>query len=118
MSDIDMNSAYIARSREVAARMLGGEMMIMSGRDSTLFSLNEVASAIWKAADGVTPLAEIVEGRVCAEFDVAPDVALRDAGPLDAAAADPSSRLNAQQRHTMRCVLVTGVRGQGAQARK
>ena len=82
MSDIDMNSAYVARSREVAARMLGGEMMIMSARDSTLFSLNEVASVIWKAADGVTPLAEIVEGRVCAEFDVAPDVALRDAGEL------------------------------------
>jgi hypothetical protein len=43
-------------------------------------------------------------------------VALRDAGALDAAAADPASRLNAQQRHTMRCVLGTGVRGQGAQA--
>jgi hypothetical protein len=82
MSDIDVNRTYIARSRQVAARMLGGEMMIMSARDSTLFSLNEVASVIWKAADGVTPLTEIVEGRVCAEFDVAPDVALRDAGEL------------------------------------
>ena len=51
-----MNSTYVARTKEVAARMLGGEMMIMSARDSTLFSLNEVASVIWKAADGVTPL--------------------------------------------------------------
>ena len=51
-----MSPVYIARSKEVAARMLDGEMMIMFARDSTLFSLNETASAIWKAADGVTPL--------------------------------------------------------------
>jgi len=62
--------------------MLGGEMMIMSGRDSTLFSLNEVASAIWQAADGKTPLQEIVERAVCAEFDVTPDQALEDAREL------------------------------------
>jgi Coenzyme PQQ synthesis protein D (PqqD) len=56
--------------------------MIMSARDSALFSLNEVASVIWQAADGVTPLAEIVERRVCAEFEVEPAVALRDAEEL------------------------------------
>ena len=68
-----MSPVYIARSKQVAARMLGGEMMIMSAPDSTLFSLNETASAIWQAADGATPLGEIVERAVCAEFDVAPD---------------------------------------------
>jgi len=73
---------YVARCKDIAARALGGEMMIMSARDSTLFSLNEVASVIWQAADGVTPLAEIVSGRVCAEFDVEPDVAQRDAEEL------------------------------------
>jgi hypothetical protein len=62
--------------------MLGGEMMIMSGRDSMLFSLNETASAIWQAADGITPLADIVDRRVCARFDVDPAVALRDAEDL------------------------------------
>jgi coenzyme PQQ synthesis protein D (PqqD) len=73
---------YVARSTEIAARLLGGEMMIMSARDSTLFSLNEVASVIWQAADGVTPLADIVEARVCAEFEVESAVALRDAEEL------------------------------------
>ena len=77
-----MSAVYIARSRQVAARMLGGEMMIMSALDSTLFSLNETASAIWQAADGSTPLAEIVERVVCAEFDVAPEEALADAQDL------------------------------------
>ena len=77
-----MSTVYIARSREVAARMLGGEMMIMSARDSTLFSLNPTASAIWKAADGVTPLADIVQQHVCEAFAVDPEVALPDAEEL------------------------------------
>ena len=38
---------YVARSKEIAARRLGGETMIMSGRDSTLYTLNEVATVIW-----------------------------------------------------------------------
>ena len=72
-------SLYIARSDRIAARELGGEMMIMSARDSTLFSLNEVGTVIWQAADGQTPLAEIVERKVCAEFEVELEPALKDA---------------------------------------
>jgi GGDEF domain-containing protein len=72
-------SFYIARSKDIAARMLGDEMIIMSARDSTLFSLNEVGSVIWQAADGRTPLEEIVKQKVCAEFDVEPEEALKDA---------------------------------------
>lgn len=73
---------YVARSKEIAARRLGSGTMIMSGRDSTLFTLNEVATVIWEAADGTTPLDVIVTERVCAEFDVAPEEALRDADAL------------------------------------
>ena len=39
-----MNSLYVARNPRVAARSLDGEMMIMSGRDSTLFTLNKTAT--------------------------------------------------------------------------
>ncbi len=74
-----MSPLYISRSSEIAARLLGGEMMIMSARDSTLFNLNEVGTAIWEAADGVTPLEEIVARKVCAEFDIEPAEALKDA---------------------------------------
>lgn len=74
-----MTEKYIARSMAIAARMLGGEMMIMSTVDSTFFTLNQVATAIWQAADGRTPLAEIVARIVCEEFDVEPEVACRDA---------------------------------------
>ena len=73
---------YIARAKDIAARMIGGEMMIMSGRDSSLFSLNATASILWQAADGVTSLADIVQRDICAAFEVAPAVALRDAEEL------------------------------------
>lgn len=74
-----MSEKYIARSSQIAARMLGGEMMVMSSVDSTFFTLNEVATAIWQAADGCTPLTEIVARNVCDEFEVELEVARRDA---------------------------------------
>jgi hypothetical protein len=70
---------YVARSRRVAARMVGDEMMIMSGRDSTLFALNATAAVLWEAADGVTPLPDIVARHICARFDVDLSTALADA---------------------------------------
>ncbi|HKU27668.1 MAG TPA: PqqD family protein [Candidatus Sulfotelmatobacter sp.] len=77
-----MSSVYISRSPRVAARMLDGEMMIMSGRDSTLYTLNRTATILWQAADGVTPLEQIVEQRICSEFEVQPSQALQDATDL------------------------------------
>jgi hypothetical protein len=74
-----MKPVYIARVTEVAARALDGEMMIMSARDSTLFTLNPVATLIWQSADGTTPLADIVEHRICTEFQVDPATAMDDA---------------------------------------
>jgi hypothetical protein len=74
-----MAEKYIVRSKAIAARMLGGEMMVMSAADSTFFTLNEVASAIWQAADGCTPLSEIVAGKICQEFDVGREQAQRGA---------------------------------------
>jgi hypothetical protein len=74
-----MPETYIARSSAIAARMLAGEMMVMNSMNSTFFTLNEVATAIWQAADGRTPLHEIVENRVCSEFDIDPEQAQRDA---------------------------------------
>jgi len=74
-----MKECYVARSRTVAARQLGEEVVIMSAADSTLFNLNPVAALIWQAADGKTSLNKIVEERICSDFDVEPGEALRDA---------------------------------------
>ena len=73
---------YVARATNVAARMIDGEMMIMSGVDSSLYSLNATASILWQAADGVTPLAQIVERHICADYAVDPATALHDAEEL------------------------------------
>jgi hypothetical protein len=73
---------YVARSTAIASRALGDETMVMSATDSTLFTLDEVASVIWEAADGVTPLDEIVANKVCSKYDIAPEIALRDAEAL------------------------------------
>jgi hypothetical protein len=73
---------YIARSPLLAARMIGDELMIMSARESSLYTLNDTGSVLWEAADGVTPLDEIVRERICGQFDVEERAALRDAEEL------------------------------------
>lgn len=80
--------AYIARAPDLAARMIGGELMIMSSRTSSLFSLNETAALLWQAADGVTPLSEIVERHLCGQYDVDAVTALRDTQELAARLAE------------------------------
>jgi hypothetical protein len=77
-----MSRLYVARNPRVAARSLDGEMMIMSGRDSTLFTLNKTATILWQSADGTTPLDEIVEHRIVSEFQVEAAEALQDAETL------------------------------------
>jgi hypothetical protein len=74
-----MSETYISRSSAIAARMLAGEMMVMNSADSTFFTLNQVATAIWQAADGRTPLREIVREQICEQFDIEPEQAQVDA---------------------------------------
>ena len=70
---------YIAQSPDIACSTLGDDTIIMSTLDSTVFMLNAVGTAIWKAADGAIPLSRIVQERVCSEFEVSEDLALADA---------------------------------------
>lgn len=74
-----MSDIFVSRSAGIAARMLGGEMMIMSVTNSTFFSLDEVASVIWNAADGAVALKDIVAREIVPRFEVDPEVAYRDA---------------------------------------
>jgi hypothetical protein len=73
---------YVARSTAIAARVLGDETMVMSAVNSTLFTLDEVATVIWESADGATPLEDIVINNICTQYDIAPEVALKDAEGL------------------------------------
>jgi hypothetical protein len=73
------NPIYVARSSAIAARALAGEMIVMNAADSTFFTLNAVATTIFQAADGCTPLSDIVRDHVCSDFDVDPEEAQADA---------------------------------------
>ena len=73
------NGMYLTQSADIAARTIGDDTIIMSTLDSTVFMLNSVGTAIWNAADGATPLSQIVHKRVCPEFDVSDEQALADA---------------------------------------
>ena len=62
---------------KLAARKVGGEMVILSAEDSSLFLLNEVGTAIWEAADGRRSIQAIADA-LCAEYDVDRAAALAD----------------------------------------
>jgi hypothetical protein len=75
-------SLFVAHSTAIAARGLDQETMVMSATNSTLFTLNEVASVIWQSLDSTTPLGEIVARKICTKYDVALDVAFEHAEAL------------------------------------
>ena len=83
-----MNEMFPRRAPNLAARVFRGEVIVMNPADSTLFNLNETATAIWLAADGKTTLRQIVEREIVAAFDVDPEEALRDAGEFAQSLAD------------------------------
>ena len=65
-----MTDVFIAREERLAARRVAGEMVILSADDSSLYVLNELGTILWEAADGATPLHEIVRRVVCEEYEV------------------------------------------------
>lgn len=73
-----MSDRYPTRNSETAWRVYDGQAAILCPDDSTLNTLNAVGTVIWEAADGRTPLSDIV-GRICREFDVEPARAESDA---------------------------------------
>lgn len=77
-----MSGCYPKRAPNLASRVLGGEAIVMNPVDSSLFNLNQTATAIWQAADGRTSLRQIVESEVCPRFEIDAESALRDAEEL------------------------------------
>jgi len=77
-----MSEKYIARNSFLACRTLEGGLMVMSPYDSTFFTFNEAAAIIWQAADGMTPLSEIVANKICAVFEVDHKSARKDTEKL------------------------------------
>ena len=85
-----MTETYPKRAPNLAARIFRGEAIIMNPADSTLFNLNETATAIWLASDGKTSLRQIVERDIVPAFEVDPDDAMRDAAEFARSLAEHS----------------------------
>lgn len=77
-----MGNQYLVRNTGIAADLPGGKLLVMSPVDSCFLTLSEVAAKIWHAADGRTRLSDIVEQRICTEFEVDSAQARRDAGEI------------------------------------
>jgi cytidylate kinase len=90
MEPADVTECYPKRAANLAARVFEGEVIIMNPADSTLFNLNETATAIWLAADGQTTLRRIVERDIVPIFEVDSENALRDAGEFARSLAEHS----------------------------
>ena len=83
-----MTDLYIARGQRLAVRTLATETVILKADDSGLYVLNEVGTLLWGAADGITPLATIVERLICPRFDIDALSACQDADEFVRALAD------------------------------
>ena len=77
-----MSNVFFSRADRLAARKVAGEIVILRADDSSLFVLNSVATAVWEAADGRTPLDAVVRDVICRDYDVDAETALRDATEL------------------------------------
>ena len=79
MGDDTVSDVFIAKGPRLAARKVGGEMVILSADDSSLYVLNSVGTAVWEAADGRTTAAERSSPTsICREFDIDGESATRD----------------------------------------
>ena len=74
-----MKDPYIARATRLGTCTLAGEAIIVTPSDSRVYNLNPVATFIWEAADGQSRVSEIVQRRICREFEVDPATAMADA---------------------------------------
>ena len=62
-------------------RLIEGEIVILDREGGKVHQLNPVASCIWNSCDGSSSVDSIAE-RLVANFDVAPEKALRDVEAL------------------------------------
>jgi hypothetical protein len=79
---------YVARSSKLASRVLQGETIILSPKNSQIYTLNRTATLIWQAADGKSTLSEIVKKTIVPVFEVDFETAFRDASEIVADLAE------------------------------
>lgn len=65
-----MLNKYLIHNSEIASSIIEGEVIVVTLKDSILYSLNEVASRIWKLSKkGNFKISEIIK-KIVEEFEV------------------------------------------------
>lgn len=64
---ISLESKF-TRDNDIAWRVIDGEALVVSPRDSLVYPLNEAATRIWELLDGKRTVSEITS-IICDEFD-------------------------------------------------
>lgn len=77
----DKSMTLPKRREGIAAQVADGEAVLLDIESGEYFALNTVGSRIWELCDGTRSSADIVSV-ICAEFDVAEDVAAPDVGEI------------------------------------
>lgn len=72
-----MSSGIPKRAKDVAFRRVGQDMLLVSGSRGTIYTLNEVGTYVWEAADGDASVDQIV-AMVTSAFQVDPADARSD----------------------------------------
>lgn len=67
----------VSRNPETASRIIAGEAIVLTPRDSKIRNLNETGSRIWELLETHPTVGSIIE-RLHAEFDVSEDQARED----------------------------------------
>jgi hypothetical protein len=68
---------YLVRSPFLAWRIIEGEAVVISPQERELHNLNEVATDIWRMADGSRTLRQITQ-ELSQTYEIAPEEALPD----------------------------------------
>ena len=80
--NIDMVKRHFAKKNDWVTREIAGETIVVPIRShvgdlDSIYTLNELGTAIWKFIDGKTSVGQIVES-ICRDYDIQPEVAQKD----------------------------------------
>jgi len=64
------------RNNDIAWRIIDGEALVVSPKDSLVYPLNDVGTRVWELLDGKKTVSEI-SSVICGEFE-GDEVAIRD----------------------------------------
>lgn len=64
---ISLESKFV-KNDDIAWRIIDGEALVVSPKDSLIYPLNEVATKIWELLDGKRTISDIAS-IICEEFD-------------------------------------------------